>query len=191
MYEIQDYYTKQFNHFLMCYKLYRKTHKSFVFHHLSDAIILANYLDDERNVNLIERAVLGENIVKKKCVSNDDKKAGSPFSSKEESEVDVRELLYTILYLEGVDINKLWAKFVEITPNVICFDKSDIFSRNVNDDYDIIGNPNIMRYPLVKPSLLKNRINMIDDEELKSRVMMRFNPELMKTYSKVRKRVDK
>lgn len=80
---------------------------------------------------------------------------------------------------------------MEITPNVICFDKSDIFSRNVNDDYDIIGNPNIMRYPLVKPSLLKNRINMIDDEELKSRVMMRFDPELMKTYSKVRKRVDK
>lgn len=178
---LKDYYKKKFEFFLVCYKLSRESHRGVIFQNLSDAIMYANYLKDKNSIYLIERAVLDEDIVKSECVTDEETSRifRKAFQISDKCHVDVRELLYTILYLDDCDVNKLWNKFIEITPDRINFYNSDIFSRNTNDDYSIVGKSNIIQFPSVSAALLNSKINMITDEELRNKVMKRFSSDML------------
>ena len=156
---------------------------------LSQLISSSNYLKDKEKIVLVQNAVLGNDIEKPNYISNDILNA--VFKRRYKYEVNIKELLYTILYLEDCDINMLWENFDKFTPLAICFSNNDIFSIDYGKEIGMMGGENILRFTPVSSIFLNNKINMINDEELKQRIMVRFAPELVKVYKKIRKRDDK
>ena len=156
---------------------------------LSQLISSSNYLGNKDKISLVQNAVLGNDIEKTSFLSDDILNA--VFKRRYEYKINVRELLYTILYLDDCDINMLWEKFTQITPLAICFYNNDIFSIDYGREVGMMGGENILRFTPVSSIFLNNKINMINDEELKQRIMVRFAPELVKVYKKIRKRDDK
>ena len=186
MNEEKIFVINQFNTTLNSYRIFRKKHNSIAFMALSQLISSSNYLGNKDKIDLVQNAVLGNDIEMPSFLSDDILNA--VFKRRYEYEINVRELLYTILYLDDCDINMLWEKFTQTTPDEICFYNNDIFSIDYGREVGMIRGEDMLQVPPVSALLLNSKINMINDDEIKRRVMMRFNPELMEIYSKVRKK---
>lgn len=176
----------QFNTCINTYRIFRKKHNSTAFMALSQLISSSNYLRDKEKICLVQNAVLGNDIEKPNFINNDILNA--VFKRRYEYEINMKELLYTILYLDDCDINMLWEKFVQITSDEIKLSNNDIFSIDYGREEGMPKGEMILRVTPVSALLLNSKINMINDQELKNKVINRFDSSLLSMHNKVKKK---